>query len=120
MRLYEGKPDGEARGAVIVIQEAFGVNDHIEDVTRRFADAGFHAVAPELFHRAAGDITAPYDDFSKVLPMFEGLSDQALVADVDAAITHLGTAGFAPERIGIVGFSSGGVRTFIVAVGQGP
>ena len=38
MRLYEAVPDGEPRGAVIVIQEAFGVNPHIEDVTRRFAD----------------------------------------------------------------------------------
>jgi len=116
MRLYEAKPEGDARGAVIVIQEAFGVNDHIEDVTRRFADAGFHAVAPELFHRAGGDMTAPYDDFSKVLPLFEGLSDQALVTDVDAAIAHLGDAGFAPERIGIVGFCMGGRVTFLVAL----
>ena len=38
MRLYEAVPDGEPRGAVVVIQEAFGVNPHIEDVTRRFAD----------------------------------------------------------------------------------
>ena len=40
------------KGAVIVIQEAFGVNDHIQDVTRRFAAAGYHAVAPAMFHRA--------------------------------------------------------------------
>lgn len=45
MRLYEARPEGEARAAVIVIQEAFGVNEHIEDVTRRFAAEGFHAVA---------------------------------------------------------------------------
>ena len=54
MDVYEAKPDGEARGAVIVIQEAFGVNDHIQDVTRRFAAAGYYAVAPALFHRAGG------------------------------------------------------------------
>src|SRR5437870_1553841 len=116
MRLYEAKPEGEARGAVIVIQEAFGVNDHIEDVTRRFADVGYYAVAPELFHRAGSNMTAPYDDFSKVLPLFEGLSDQALLLDVDAAIAHLGDAGFAPERIGIVGFCMGGRVTFLVAL----
>ena len=51
MRLYEADPDGEPRGAVVVIQEAFGVNPHIEDVTRRFAAAGYHAVAPDMFHR---------------------------------------------------------------------
>ena len=43
MRLYEATPDGdEERGAVVVIQEAFGVNPHIEDVTRRFAAVGYH------------------------------------------------------------------------------
>src|SRR5437763_21252 len=52
MPLYEAQPDGAARGAVIVVQEAFGVNSHIEDVTRRFADTGYHAVAPHFFHRA--------------------------------------------------------------------
>jgi carboxymethylenebutenolidase len=113
MRIYEARPDGDAgaggaaRGAVIVIQEAFGVNDHIEDVTRRFADAGYHAVAPELFHRAGGG-TAPYDDFTQVLPLFEGLDDEALLRDVDAAIGHLHASGWADGQIGIVGFCMGG------------
>ena len=49
MAVYQAVPDGGARRAVIVIQEAFGVNDHIQDVTRRFADAGYHAVAPAIF-----------------------------------------------------------------------
>jgi len=116
MRLYEAKPAGEARGAVIVIQEAFGVNDHIEDVTRRFADVGYHAVAPEVFHRAGANKTAPYDDFSQVLPLFEGLTDQAFLVDVDATVAHLGDAGFGPEQIGIVGFCMGGRVTFLVAL----
>ena len=44
MDLYEATPDGAPRGAVIVIQEAFGVNDHIKDVAGRFAAEGYHAV----------------------------------------------------------------------------
>jgi carboxymethylenebutenolidase len=91
------------------------VNDHIEDVTRRFADAGYHAVAPALFHRSGGG-TAPYDDFSKVLPMFEGLDDTAILADVDATIGLLHRAGFTDDHIGIVGFCMGGRVTFLVAV----
>ena len=71
-----------------MIQEAFGVNDHIEDVTRRFADAGYHAVAPHLFHRAGGG-TAPYGDFAKVIPLYEGLTDEGILMDVDAARAHL-------------------------------
>lgn len=114
MELYEARPGARADFAVIVIQEAFGVNEHIRDVTRRFAAAGYHAVAPALFHRAGGG-TAPYDDFSKVMPLFAGLSDEAVLTDVDAARAHLHAAGFADGRIGLVGFCFGGRVSFLVA-----
>src|SRR5947209_7472758 len=111
MEVYEAAPEGDAVGAMIVIQEAFGVNDHIRDVTRRFADAGFHAVAPALFHRAGGG-TAPYGDMDAVMKLFAGLTDESFLVDVDACIAHLTGEGFAPERIGIVGFCMGGRVTF--------
>jgi len=114
MEVYEAVPETPAPGAVIVIQEAFGVNDYIRDVTRRFAAAGFHAVAPTMFHRAGGG-TAPYDDFSKVMPLFRGVTDDGIVADVDATVGHLREAGFDDDRIGIVGFCFGGRVTFLVA-----
>ena len=114
MEIYEATPDGAPRGAIIVVQEAFGVNDHIQDVTQRFAAAGYHAVAPALFHRAGGG-TAPYNDFTKVMPLFEGVTDDGILADVDATIAHLEDAGFGPEQIGIVGFCFGGRVTFLVA-----
>jgi carboxymethylenebutenolidase len=114
MAVYEAVPDGNARGAVIVIQEAFGVNDHIQDVARRFAEEGYHAVAPAIFHRAGGG-TAPYDDFSKVMPLFEGLTDDGVLMDVDAVIDHLHEAGFSDGTIGIVGFCFGGRVTFLIA-----
>jgi len=119
MEAYEARPSGEAatgepRGAVIVIQEAFGVNDHIQDVTRRVAAAGYLAVAPAIFHRAGGG-TAPYDDFSQVMPLFEGLSDDGLLIDVDATLAHLAELGFTPAQTGIVGFCMGGRVTFLVA-----
>jgi len=107
MRIYEARPDEDARGAIIVVQEAFGVNDHIEDVTRRFAKAGYHAVAPDLFHRSGGG-TAPYDDFSQVLVLFDGLDDAGLLRDVDAARVALVAAGWTDTQIGIVGFCMGG------------
>jgi carboxymethylenebutenolidase len=114
MALYEATPDGEPRGGVVVIQEAFGVNDHIMDVTRRFAAAGYHAVAPHIFHRAGGG-TAPYDDWSQVLPLFEGLTDDGILMDVDAAVAHPRAAGLDDGQIGIVGFCFGGRVTFLVA-----
>ena len=83
------------------------MNDHIQDVTRRFAAAGYHAVAPALFHRAGGG-TADYGDFASVIPLFEGVTDDGILTDVDAALEHLHAAGFADGAIGIVGFCFGG------------
>jgi carboxymethylenebutenolidase len=114
MALYDATPDGDAKGAVIVIQEAFGVNEHIEDVTRRFAAAGYHAVAPHVFHRSGGG-SVDYTDFGSVLPHFEALSDEKFLMDVDAAIAFLREAGWSDEQIGIVGFCMGGRVTFLVA-----
>ena len=114
MELYEATPDGEVRGAVVVVQEAFGVNDHIKDVTRRFAAVGYHAVAPAFFHRAGGG-TGSYDDFATVLPLYEGLTDDGILMDADAAIAHLHDAGFADAQIGTVGFCFGGRVTFLIA-----
>ncbi len=118
MACYEARPgrDLAAAGAVIVIQEAFGVNEHIEDVTRRFALAGYHAVAPHLFHRAGGSGTAPYGDFAKVIPLYEGLADDGILVDVDAARAHLHGRGWTDLQIAIVGFCFGGRVTFLVAI----
>lgn len=115
MAVYEARPDGDAKADVIVIQEAFGVNDHIEEVTRRFAEAGYHAVAPHLFHRAGGG-TAPYGDFSKVLPLYEKLDDAGILVDLEATIEYLHQAGWRDRQIGIVGFCFGGRVTFLAAL----
>ena len=98
----------------MVIQEAFGVNDHIQDVTRRFAAAGYQAVAPHLFHRT-GAPAYGYDDFTVVIPHVMPLTDDGLLADVRAALDHLRAAGWDDRQIGIVGFCMGGRVTFLVA-----
>ena len=118
MALYEATPQGDARGAVIVVQEAFGVNEHIKDVTRRFAAAGYHAVAPAYFHRAGGGCIDDYDnmDFNEIMKLFTGLSDDTVIVDTDATLAHLHDAGFTDAQIGIVGFCWGGRVTFLVAL----
>ncbi len=95
MPLYEAEPDGAPKGAVVVIQEAFGVNPHIEDVTRRFATAGYHAVAPHLFHRT-GSPVLDYDDFAAVMPNLTSLSD-------DGPAGRRGRRPRPPARRGLVG-----------------
>ena len=117
MDVYEATPDGAATRAVVVIQEAFGVNRHIQSVVRRLADAGYHAVAPALFHRAGGGCIDDYDnlDFNEVIALFEGVTDDTVLGDVDGALTVLHDAGFTDDRIGTVGFCFGGRATFLVA-----
>jgi carboxymethylenebutenolidase len=116
MRLYEAGPQGEPLGAVVVIQEAFGVNPHIEDVTRRFAAAGYHAVAPDMFHRTGPGAVVDYGDFGSVMEHFAGVgSDDAILTDVDATLDYLRGLGFADHQIGIVGFCFGGRVTFLVS-----
>lgn len=114
MGLYDAPPEGDARAAVIVVQEAFGVNHHIEDVTRRFAGAGYRAVSPHLFHRT-GDPTLPYDDFSQIMPHMQALSDKGIGDDLDATLAYLAGAGFEAGRVGIVGFCMGGTVSFYAA-----
>lgn len=116
MGLFEATPDGAARGAVIVVQEAFGVNAHIRDVTGRLAAAGYHAVAPAYFHRAGGGAVEDYTDFSAIFPLFEGLSDDGILVDTAATLDHLRATGFSDDRIGIVGFCFGGRVTFLTAL----
>lgn len=115
MGLYEADPEGSARAAVIVIQEAFGVNEHIEDVCRRFAAEGYHAVAPHLYHRT-GDPVLGYSDIDQVMPHIQAFSEQGLLVDLGASLERLSSAGFEAARVGVVGYCMGGTVTFLAAV----
>ncbi|MGA2805669.1 MAG: dienelactone hydrolase family protein [Acidimicrobiales bacterium] len=118
MAIYDAEPERPARTAVVVIQEAFGVNKHIEDVTRRFAAAGYRAVAPHLFHRT-GDPVLDYGNFENVMPHMKVLTETGLLSDLDATFGHLDAAGFEPSRVGIVGFCMGGTVSFLAAARHG-
>lgn len=115
MPAYDARPDAAPAGAVIVIQEAFGVTSHIEDVTRRAAAAGYRAVAPHLFYRT-GDPVLDYGNFEAIRPHMADLTQAQLLDDLDAVIGYLGDAGFEPARVGAVGFCMGGSVTFLAAV----
>lgn len=114
MALYEAEPEHGASRAVIVVQEAFGVNDHIEDVSRRFAAEGYRAVAPHVFHRT-GDPVLDYTSIEKVMPHIQALDEQGLVTDLDATLAHLSASGVAPSQVGTVGFCMGGTVSFLAA-----
>jgi carboxymethylenebutenolidase len=114
MPLYDAGPEGPLGAAIIVIQEAFGVNEHIEDVTRRFAGEGYRAVAPHLFHRS-GDPRLGYEDIQQVMPHMQAVTESGLTNDLDATLSYLASAGFESNQVGIVGFCLGGTVTFVAA-----
>lgn len=109
------QPDGRPRAAVVVVQEAFGVNDHIEDICGRLADAGYVAVAPHLFHRS-GDPKFGYIDMDPVREHMGKLTEEGILADVDASLAYLAEQGFGAASTGIVGFCMGGTVALAVAV----
>jgi carboxymethylenebutenolidase len=111
MGLYEVRPEGAPKGAVIVIQEAFGITDHIKDVCARVAAAGYVAIAPHVFHRS-GDPVIGYDRMQEVVPHIMQLNREGLEADVKASLDYLAGQGFSGRQVAIMGFCMGGTIAF--------
>jgi carboxymethylenebutenolidase len=120
MRVYRVAPRsaGEFPAAVIVLQEAFGVNEHIQDVTRRAAAEGYLALAPDLFHRGAA--TVDYSDHATAMQRIAELGHEEIGADFSAVLAHLtGVENVPVERTSVIGFCFGG-RAAITAATQSP
>jgi carboxymethylenebutenolidase len=119
MRIYRVRPRADQAvkpsAAVVVLQEAFGVNDHIQDVARRVAAQGYLAVAPDLFHRS-GIETVEYTDRDTAMRLIGELGVEPIVTDVGAVLNHLaGTEGIPADRTAVVGFCFGGRAAFTAA-----
>ena len=113
MAAYVARPkDGGAHPGLLVLQEAFGVNHHIRNVTERFAAVGYVAIAPELFHRTAPGFEGSYTDFAAVMPHMQAVTTETAEADVRSAYEWLRSSAKASE-ISSVGFCMGGRVSFI-------
>jgi carboxymethylenebutenolidase len=111
---YRADPDGEPNGAVMVIQEIFGVNQHVREVCDGYARAGYIAVAPAIFDRAEKGVELSYDE--------DGIAQGATFArkelkmentlqDLMATIKYLGEFG----PVAVVGYCFGGLLTWLCA-----
>lgn len=116
MPAYLCRPaSGGPHPGVIVIQEAFGLNGHIKDVTERIAREGYVAMAPDLFYRF-GSPSVPYEDIPKAIGYIQKLEDAKVMTEVGAVLAHLKTLkDVRGDRIGITGFCMGGRVTFLAA-----
>ena len=90
---YLADPAGEPRGAVVVIQEIFGVTRHIRAVADQYAAEGYLAVAPALFDRQERDVDVPYTDSQRGLGYMKAADPADVMQDLDAAIRHVSGAG---------------------------
>jgi carboxymethylenebutenolidase len=103
---------------LVVIHEAFGVNDHIRDVTRRFAAQGFLAAAPDLFPRVGG-APQPGGPIEEVMARIGAMSDADAVADLRATVGWLRAQPECNGRVGCIGFCMGGRLTLLLATHEG-
>jgi carboxymethylenebutenolidase len=111
---YMARPSARGRrGAVIVVNEIFGIHDYIKDVCRRFAREGYVALAPDYFDRA-GD-PAPLTDFNQIREIVATASHEQVMGDTQGAIEWLRTQPFANENLGITGFCWGGTVVWMAA-----
>ena len=117
MRAQLARPAGDGRfPAVIVIQEAFGLNGHIKEVGQRIAAEGYATLAPDLFHRGGAERTATYAELPKALQLMGELTDDGIVEDVASAVAFLKRQPWARgDRIGITGFCMGGRVSYLAA-----
>ena len=104
---YRAMPaKGKSFPTVLVVQEIFGVHEHIKDMCRRFAKAGHFAVAPELYARQ-GDVSK-LTDFNEIRKIVAKVPDAQVMSDLDATVAYAKKAGGDSSKLGITGFCWGG------------
>ena len=110
---YRADPDGAPKGAIVVIQEIFGVNQHIQALADRYAADGYVAIAPALYDRAERGVELGYDDAARQTGMaIRGKVEwDDVVKDIIAARQAVADVG----KVGIVGYCYGGTVAWLGA-----
>ena len=115
--VYWARPQANKHAPVIlVVQEIFGVHEHIRDICRRLAKQGYYAIAPELYFRQ-GDV-AKLASIDEIRPIVAKVPDAQVLADLDAAAAWAGSQGADAERLGLTGFCWGGRIAWLYAAHQ--
>jgi carboxymethylenebutenolidase len=112
---YVARPKGEAIGALVLVQEIYGINAHIRSVADGYAKDGFVVVAPAIFDRFERDLELQYtgEDQKKAMELYPKLKPETTLMDVAAAYAVARESG---KGIGVVGYCYGGLTAWLVAV----
>ena len=115
MNAYRAKPAGKRNlPVVLVVQEIFGLHEWVKDMCRRYAKAGYYAIAPDLYQRQ-GDATKVADLRVLIGDIVAKVPDAQVMTDLDAAAKFAGTDGGNAARLGITGFCWGGRIVWLYA-----
>lgn len=111
---WQSPASGKPRGAVVVLQEIFGVNEHIQSVCGRLAQAGYDAYAPALFDRLQRGFTSGYskEEVGTALALLPQVDWDAMVTDTLATVEHAGREGL---PVAIMGFCLGASVAYLAA-----
>ena len=102
---YLSQPEGKPKGGIVILQEIFGVNTHIQEITNFFATQGYLAIAPSLFDRRERNVKLTYDNESITKGRnLKSLCDKDALKDIEAAISVVSSAG----KVGVIGYCWGG------------
>jgi carboxymethylenebutenolidase len=115
---YRAAPAGRNKAPIVLlVSEIFGVHAHIADVARRFAQAGYFCIAPELFVRQ-GDAKNQPDTQSLIRNVISKVPDAQVLADLDACLDWAIANGGDAKRVAVTGFCFGGRITWLYAAHQ--
>jgi carboxymethylenebutenolidase len=117
--VYQARPAGPAKGAVIVLQEIFGINAHIRAVTDSYAAQGYLALAPSTFQRVQAGVEMGYspEDIAAGVALkaqVEGLSAPGVLQDIQATIAYAGRS-VASGKVAVLGYCWGGLLAWRAA-----
>ncbi len=112
---YSSRPtSGSNHPGVIVIMEAFGLNDHIKDVADRFAREGYIALAPDMYTReGTPDLSNPDTMLQNVMKIMFSVPDSQAMGDLDAGAQYIKSQSDSNGKVGAIGFCSGGRYTLM-------
>ena len=111
---YKAEPAGKPRGGIVVIQEIWGVNSHIRDVTDRYAKEGYLAIAPAIFDRVEPGVKMDQytqETMQKGFGYMQKVDQDKALLDIDAAVKEASKAG----KVGVVGFCFGGRMAWLAS-----
>lgn len=108
---FLAEPEGESQAGLVILQEIFGVTEHMKNVARRFAKQGYRVIVPALFDRAAPNSVLPYSDTIKGRALASQCQPTEVLKDIKAAAERVKVG----DKVSVIGFCWGGTYAHLAA-----